>query len=197
MSPKPGLRERKKARTRAAIQAQAMRLFLAHGFEATTVEMIAAAADVSPMTCFRHFPTKEAIVLSDPYDPLIAACVAAEPESLSSFERIRNGVLKAIGHIAPRDMGLVRERTRLVVDTPQLRARHWEQQAATCVILVRALGGDAFRLEVMASACLGGMTTALKFWASHPEGRELRELSATGSRSPSGPFTSLEVERSP
>jgi len=177
MPPGQGLRERKKAATRAAIQEHAMRLFLTHGFEETTVEMIAAAADVSQMTCFRHFPTKEAMVLSDPYDPLIAACVEAEPLALSPFERIRNGVLKSLAGVAEEDLRLVLERTRLVLRTPQLRARYWEQQTATRAVLVRALGQtgatDDYRLDVVASACLGAMTAAIEFWAGHADGADL------------------------
>ncbi len=60
----PGLRERKKAETRRRIQQTALELFLAQGYDATTVEEIAAAAGVSHMTFYRHFRTKEAVVKS-------------------------------------------------------------------------------------------------------------------------------------
>jgi AcrR family transcriptional regulator len=91
-SPPTGLRERKKAKTRAAIRDHAMRLFDEQGYAATTVEQIAEAADVSPSTFFRYFPTKEDTVLADDYDPLIVAELRAQPPEMNPIEAIRRSI---------------------------------------------------------------------------------------------------------
>src|SRR5690606_7272503 len=66
-----GLRERKKIKTRMAIREATYDLIKEQGYDGTTVEQIAERAEVSPSTVFRYFPTKEDIVLTDEYDPLV------------------------------------------------------------------------------------------------------------------------------
>jgi hypothetical protein len=77
--PATSLRERKKQRTRRTIQAQALRLFTDKGVQATTIEEIAAAADVAPRTLFRYLPTKEEIVFWSKYPPTLAGFVPRGP----------------------------------------------------------------------------------------------------------------------
>ena len=82
------LRERKKAKSRAVIQQQAMRLFTEKGYEATTVEQISEAAEVSPSTFFRYFPTKEDVVLYDSLDPILLEAIRTQPAELSPIKAI-------------------------------------------------------------------------------------------------------------
>ena len=79
---RPGLWERKKARTRAAIREHAFRLFREQGYDATTVDQIAEAAEVSPSTFFRYFPTKEDVVLQDDMElPTTSPSSARKPRT--------------------------------------------------------------------------------------------------------------------
>ena len=96
-----GLRERKKQRTRAMLVDAAANLCLEHGYDNTTVEQIAAAADVSPRTLSRYFPTKEAVVVAVIEDLANAAAaeLATIPRSeppLSAIARAHADVLRRV-----------------------------------------------------------------------------------------------------
>src|SRR6478609_9387847 len=99
-----GLRERKKAKTRAAIQEHALRLFGEQGYAATTVEQIAAAAEVSPSTFFRYFPTKEDVVLYDVLDPPILAAFRAQPAELSPIQALRGAMRDAFAKLPTEEL---------------------------------------------------------------------------------------------
>ena len=89
MNAQDSLRERKKARTRASLREHALRLFREQGYQATTVEQIAAAAEVSPSTFFRYFPTKEDVVIQDDMDTRLFAAFDRQPASLGSVPALR------------------------------------------------------------------------------------------------------------
>ena len=96
------LRERKKARTRAALREHALRLFREQGYQATTVEQIAAAAEVSPSTFFRYFPTKEDVVLQDDMDTRMIAALEQQPAGLGPVAAVRAAVRQVSSPPTPR-----------------------------------------------------------------------------------------------
>ncbi len=177
-----GLRERKRARTREAIQREALRLFHENGYEATTVEDVAAAADVSHMTFYRHFPTKEDVVFSDEYDALIFERIASRLPTEPAMEVIRAALLDGLSTIYDEARDELLVRARLIASTPALRARLWEQQLGTAEVFITALAarsghlGVTFRMRVVAAACAAAATTAVLAWAEPGQGLELPAL---------------------
>src|SRR5690625_7265671 len=78
-------------RTHAALRTAALELFLAHGYDATSTARIAAHAGVSEMTLFRHFPAKDALLLDDPFDPLMAEAVRGRPPGAPPLRALAGG----------------------------------------------------------------------------------------------------------
>ncbi len=155
-------------RTRARLRNAALDLFLAQGYDATTVDQIAAAAGVSQMTFFRHFPTKESALMDDPYDPVIGELVAAQPKELGGVERTRRGLLLAWEQVADAAEAPTRSSIRLIANHDRLRGGFWANMRATETVLVDALvstGTPRAEALVAAGACLGALTTVLLDWA--------------------------------
>jgi AcrR family transcriptional regulator len=102
-----GLRERKKQRTRARLVDAAVQLCLEHGYENTTVEQIAAAADVSPRTFSRYFPTKDAVVVAVIEDLANAAAaeLATIPRSVPPLPAIARAHVAVLRRVASGGVG--------------------------------------------------------------------------------------------
>ena len=120
---RPGLRERKKAKTRASIQAHALRLFAEQGYHETTVEQIADAAEVSPSTFFRYFPTKEDVVLYDQFDPQLIEAFLAQPAELSPVAAVRRAMRLVFEQAPAAETEREFQRHELARSVPELRAR--------------------------------------------------------------------------
>lgn len=173
--PAIGLRERKKAKTRAAIQHEALRLFRLQGYEATTIEQIVDAAEVSPSTFFRYFPSKEALVLTDDYDPLIIETIRSQPSELEPIQAVRRGLSTVFRALNKEELAEMRNRADLALSVPELRAATLDQFAQT----IRQISGvvaervgrarDDFAVETLAGAILGVMIAAEFHWVEHPE----------------------------
>jgi AcrR family transcriptional regulator len=118
-----GLRERKKGRTRTAIQQEALRLFREHGYAATTVEQIAAAADVSPSTVFRYFAGKEDLLVLDEHLPLahaVAEAFEAQPPHVTAVGALRAAIRTAMAQLPPADRTARLERDVALLAVPEL-----------------------------------------------------------------------------
>jgi AcrR family transcriptional regulator len=158
---KPGLRERKKARTRAAIREHAFRLFREQGYDATTVEQIADAAEVSPSTFFRYFPTKEDVVLQDDLDLLWMEAIREQPPEVGAIAALRAGVHTAFARMGEAEWAQLRETTELALAVPAVRGRMLEELARTTQALAEAVAERAgrdpgdFAVRVLAGAIVG------------------------------------------
>jgi AcrR family transcriptional regulator len=142
-----GLRERKKAKTRAAIREAAMTLFEEQGYAATTVEQIAEAAEVSPSTFFRYFPTKEDVVLTDDWDPPMAAAIRAQPPEMGPADALMGGMRAMMADLTPADWAAERRRQLLFQEVPELRARYLQQLNAVIDLFAAVLAERAGKSE--------------------------------------------------
>src|SRR5258708_24701856 len=120
---RPGLRERKKARTRAAIREHALRLFREQGYDATTVEQIAEAAEVSPSTFFRYFPTKEDAVLQDDMDLLWMDIFQPQPAELGPIAAMRAAVRTAFDGLGAGELAQLQQTMEMAMAVPPAPAR--------------------------------------------------------------------------
>jgi DHA2 family multidrug resistance protein-like MFS transporter len=142
---RPGLRERKKARTRATIQACALRLFREQGYDATTIEQIIDAADVSETTFFRYFPTKEDVVLADDYDPRLIEAFHAQPPQLAPVPALRAAFAAAFADMTAQQRAEQKERITLTFTVPRLRAAMLDRVSQAVQLLTRAMAERAGR----------------------------------------------------
>jgi AcrR family transcriptional regulator len=167
---RPGLRERKKARTRAAIREHALRLFREQGYDATTVDQIAEAADVSPSTFFRYFPTKEDVVLQDDLDLLALGAFEAQPADLSPIAAFRAAAKDAFAALGDDELARLRETTELSMTIPAVRAAALDELTRTIDLIAEAVArrvgrdpGD-FAARNIAGAAVGVILAANMPW---------------------------------
>lgn len=186
------LRTQRRIETQRTIQAHAVRLFTERGYDATTVTDVAEAAGVSPMTVYRHFPTKEDLVLLEQQSRIVAERIAASTASQPLVRRIGRALIDSAaamtgggkGEQLTPDERFLLARLRLMISTPALRAKHLDSQYALQQAIVDGLGdeategGTAFQAQAAASACLGAMHTALVRWAEDDGRSALPDLIA-------------------
>ncbi len=160
---KPGLRERKKAKTRAAIQEHALRLFREQGYDETTVDEIAEAAEVSPSTFFRYFGSKEDVVIYDALDPLFIEAWRRQPRELGPIEAMRRAMAEVFESLTPEQREDMWERGRLVYGVPELRLAMIEDLVRTGGLMAEEVAlrtgrsPEDFEVRVFTGALIGAL----------------------------------------
>jgi AcrR family transcriptional regulator len=169
-----GLRERKKARTRAAIQSHALRLFREQGYDATTVQQIIEEVEVSESTFFRYFPTKADVVLADEFDPVIVAAFREQPRELSVIQALRAAFAQAFAQTSDDDRAVQADRMMLVLSVPELRAAMLDQFASAMGLLAEIIAERTGRspndvsVRTFAGAVVGTAMAAMFAIADDP-----------------------------
>jgi AcrR family transcriptional regulator len=179
--PPAGLRERKKVKLRRTIQAEALRLFGTQGYEQTTVEQIAEAAETSTTTFYRYFPTKEDVVLDDDYQPLIEATIASRPAGEALSDTFR-AAATAVAAASETDQDKNLARLALIATAPALDARYAGEQRKSIDLIARLLAnrtgrtpGD-YQVQLTAAAYIAVLFTASQRWAADRGSFPLRTL---------------------
>jgi AcrR family transcriptional regulator len=179
-----GLRERKKARTRASLREHALRLFREQGYQATTVEQIAAAAEVSPSTFFRYFPTKEDLVLQDDMDVRMIAALEQQPPGLGPVAAVRAASQQLFSSYSAVDVDVLRETTRLTMTVPEVRARALDELTRTIEVIAEAMAkrakrpADDLAVRTVAGAIVGVIMAITMPWEGWSEGMRMEDMFA-------------------
>ncbi len=169
-----GLRERKKAYTRESIIDAAIDLFERNGFDATTVEEIAAAADISPRTFFRYFESKIDVVMAEKGEdhPDLETLLMARPATEGPVEAMHQVVRTELGQSLADASSLSARQYRVVMTTPSLRALAFEHihahQDAIAQAFATRLGADAdsLKFHVLAATVASTTWTVLERWVA-------------------------------
>ena len=182
-----GLRARKKQQTRDALAQAAQHLFLERGFERTTIDDIAAAADVSRRTYFRYFPTKESVVFSrlDERLALFRRSLEVRAADETPFSVLRRALLgMAELYVANREELLIQH--RIISASTMLTAYELEVDRQWEALIVEALAErsdtspDArHRAVILAGAAIGVVRALLRDWFAGGARDDLKAMGAS------------------
>ena len=184
MATTPRLRERQKQQTRDMIFDTAARLFTERGFERVTVAEVARAADVSEMTVFNHFPTKEDLFYAkmEFFEEQLLEAVRSRAEGLPAIEAFRRLVIDGCGELATEERAdAIANAATLIGGSPALQVREREIVAGYTARLAELLGNEAGAGadDVEPRAVAGGLMSAHRALVAY-----VRESVLSGKRGP-------------
>jgi AcrR family transcriptional regulator len=155
-----GLRELKAERTKAALSAAATELFLAQGYDDTTMEQIAERAEVGTSTLYRYFPTKDLLLLDWLVQSIdVGARLAERPDDEPLEVALRAAVLASVTSQSPTgDHATDVQLRRIIDESPTPRARLWDfvmqQRSGLNEEVARRMGVEATDMRALTTAAL-------------------------------------------
>jgi AcrR family transcriptional regulator len=162
-----GLRDRKKIHTRRVIRSEAMRLIEENGYANTTIEQIAEAAEVSPSTFFRYFPSKEMVLMANDLDLVTIKALERQPADIPSLQAFRRALEITMATLSEDAWRFERARLRMVLSIPELKAAQFDEYRRTVAALTEAdcrrtgREPDDFEVRVFVGALAGGLMAVL------------------------------------
>lgn len=154
MATELGLRQRKKAQTREAIYQAARRLFSERGFDRVTVAEVAREANVSEVTVFNYFPSKEDLFYAGMHffeEELLDAVRGRKPNE-SALKAFRRKLLESVEGLRSRErFAAIRKATEAYAASPALASREREIVERYSRELGELLGGDVESMAVAAA----------------------------------------------
>src|SRR4029453_19144819 len=144
MEATPGLRERKKQKTREAIVEAAFELFAERGFDGTTIVDIAEAAEIAPRTFFSYFPSKDDVVFHDfeQKQALFASWLHDREPGTNAIDALRAGIASSIAEADPGHLREERLRKQLISDNESLAAHSHHLRGRFAELLAEAVAAD-------------------------------------------------------
>ena len=163
-------RDRKRLATRDTIRHAALELFVERGFDEVTVEQVASRADVAPSTFFRHFETKEDVVLHDYPQRALDLFHAFEvlPDHLAPMEAVVGAL--AGWESTRRDPDVLRAEARIVADTPRVAARlsrileSWERPVARQLRRFFPATAEPLEADLLAAWTIATVRVVITHW---------------------------------
>ncbi len=178
MTDRPGLWARKKSAAMRRIQAEALDMFDAHGYEAVTIEQVAEAADVSPSSVYRYFGTKEQLILFDEFDVRLIDRIEAELADHPLVEAVRSAMASLLADYFDRDESQARRKMRYAMEEPALQASQLASTDAFAGQVERVLaqhGIADLEARVTAASLVWALVAAVRHWHDAGYATPLRE----------------------
>lgn len=181
----PGLRERKKRRTHELIETVGLGLLVRRGFDAVSVEEIAAAADISPRTFYRYYPSKEDLVFATQADELqvLREHVRRRATAGVDTRAVVDAVADFAAHLDGRRTAVL-QRSRLIASNPALFRRGLATQREWALAIEEELLAADPELDRVTAGALAGtaiaiLEAAFRSWVKPRGGGDLREQMLT------------------